>query len=112
MQKIVSGGVRNVHVPRMQSCTDALAITAEYKKVFPHAFPQEEFEMAAIVDIYGERGETVEVKWVGFDKKENTWGDLAKMRDAAAQFVESELRKLVLKQRVRHVVVSAFAIFV
>ena len=39
-------------------------------------------------------------EWVKFDK-ENTWEDLAKMWDAAPDFVKSELRKLGLKGGVR-----------
>ena len=48
--------------------------------------------MAAIVDISNTEngsGFEVEVEWVGFDKEENTWEDLAKIWIAAPQFVES-----------------------
>ena len=41
------------------------------------------------------------MEWVGFDKEANTWEDLAKIWDAAPQFVKSELRKLGLKRGVR-----------
>ena len=41
----------------------------------------------------------MEVEWVGFDK-ENIWEDLAKIWDAAPQFVKSELRKLGFKRGV------------
>ena len=41
----------------------------------------------------------MEVEWVEFDK--NTWEDLAKIWDAAPQFVKSELRKFGLKRGVR-----------
>ena len=81
-----------------------LAITAELKEVFQHAFTQGEFDMAAIVDMLNAEngsGFEVEVAWVGFDQEENTWEDLAKIWDAAPQFVKSELRKLGLKRGVR-----------
>ena len=42
--------------------------------------------MAAIVDISNTEngsGFEVEVEWVGLDKEENTWEDLAKTWDAA-----------------------------
>ena len=52
VQNIVSGEVRDIHVARMRFYADAaLAITAELKEVFQHAFTQGVFEMAAIVDM-------------------------------------------------------------
>ena len=45
----------------------ALAITAELREVFQHAFMQGEFEMAAIVDMANAEngsGFEVEVEWV------------------------------------------------
>ena len=77
----------------------ALAITAELKEVFQHAFTQGEFEMAAIVDMSPAEdgpGFDVEVEWVGFGQEENTWEALSKIWDSAPAFVKSELRKLVL----------------
>ena len=104
VQNIVSGEVRDVHVARMPFYADAaLVITAEPKDIFQHAFRQGEFEMAAIVDTANaENGSGFEMgaEWVKFDK-ENTWEDLAKMWDAAPDFVKSELRKLGLKGGVR-----------
>ena len=58
--------------------------------------------MAAIVNMANSENESgfeVEVEWVEFDK--NTWEDLAKIWDAAPQFVKSELRKFGLKRGVR-----------
>ena len=105
VQNIVSGEVRDVHVARLRFYADsALAITAEVKDVFQHAFTQGEFEMAAIVDMSEAEdgpGFDVEVEWVGFDKSENTWEALSKIWDASPQFVKSELRKLGLKKAVR-----------
>ena len=105
MQNIVSGDVRDVHVARLRFYADrALAVTAELKDVFQHAFTQGEFEMAAIVDMSeaeGGPGYEVEVEWVGFEKSENTWEALSKIWDASPQFVKSELRKLGLSKRVR-----------
>ena len=67
----------------MRFYTDAaLAITAEVKEVFQHAFTQGEFEMAAIVVMANAEdgsGYEVEVEWDGFDKEENTWEDLGKI---------------------------------
>ena len=75
--------------------------------------------MAAIVDMTNAKngsGFEGEVKWVGFDKQESTWEDLAEVWDAAPLFVKSELHKLGLKRGVRtqlkHHVVSSLAIFV
>ena len=72
VQNIVSGDVRDVHVARLRFYADReLAITAELKDVFQHAFTQGEFEMAAIVDMSEAEegpGLDVEVEWVGFDK--------------------------------------------
>ena len=105
VQNIVSGDVRDVHVTRIRFYADsALAITAELKDVFQHAFTQGEFEMAAIVDMSRADegpGFDVEVEWVGFDKSENTWEALSKIWDASPQFVKSELRKLGLTRAVR-----------
>ena len=68
VQNIVSGEVRDVHVAHMRFYADAaLAITAELKEVFQHAFTQGGFEMAAIVDIANVEngsGLEVEVEWV------------------------------------------------
>ena len=103
-------GVQNiVSSSRRPCCLDrsyadaALAFTAELKGVFQHSFTQAEFEIAAIVDMANAEngsGFEVEIVWVGFDKEENTWEDLAKIWDAAPQFVKSELRKLGLKRGV------------
>ena len=105
VQNIVSGDVRDVHVARLRFYADrALAVTAELKDVFQHAFTQGEFEMAAIVDMSEAEegpGYDVEVEWVGFEKSENTWEALSKIWDASPQFVKSELRKLGLSKRVR-----------
>ena len=61
-------GGRDVHVARMRFYVDAaLAITAELREVFQHAFMQGEFEMAAIVDMANAEngsGFEVEVEWV------------------------------------------------
>ena len=101
----MSGEVRDVHVARLRFYADsALTVNADLKDVFQHAFTQGEFEMAAIVDLAeaeDDPGYVVEVEWVGFGKEENTWEDLAKIRDAAPQFVKTELRKLGLKRGVR-----------
>lgn len=43
----------------------------------------------------------MKVGWFDFDKEENTRVALAKMWDAASQFVKSELRKLGIKRSVR-----------
>ena len=68
VQNIVSGEVRDVHVAHMRFYADAaLAITAELKEAFQHAFTQGGFEMAAIVDIANVEngsGLEVEVEWV------------------------------------------------
>ena len=59
--------------------------------------------MAEIVDMANaddRSGFEVGVQWVGFDKEENRWEDLAKIWDTA-QFVKSELRKMGLKWGVR-----------
>ena len=60
--------------------------------------------MAAIVDLAeaeDDVGYVVEVEWVGFSKEENIWEDLAKIRDAAPQFVKTELCKMGLQRDVR-----------
>ena len=60
--------------------------------------------MTTIVDMADAEngfGFDAEVEWVGFDRVQNTWEDLAKIWDAAPQFVKSELRKLGLKRGVR-----------
>ena len=94
-----------MRVTRMRSYADAaLAITSELREVSQHAFTQGGFRIAAIVDTANAQngsGLEVEVEWVGFDKEENTWGDVAKLRDAAPQFVKYELCKLGLKRGVR-----------
>ena len=104
VQHIISGEVRDVRVARMRFYPDAAhTITAELKDIFQHAFTQGEFEMAAIVDMVNAEngsGFEAEVEWAGFDK-ENTWEDLAKIWDAAPQFVKSKLRKLGFKRGVR-----------
>ena len=75
VQEIVSGKVRDIDVARMRFLRGRrFRDTAELKKVFQHAFTQEEFEMAAIVDMANAEngsGFEVEEEWVGFDK-ENT----------------------------------------
>ena len=105
VQNIVSGEVRDVHVARLRFYADAaLAITAEVKEVFQHAFTQGEFEMAAIVDMSPAEdgpGFDVEVEWVGFGQEENTWEALSKIWDSAPAFVKSELRKLGLSRVVK-----------
>ena len=105
VQNIVSGEVRAVHVARLRFYADAaLAITAELKEVFQHAFTQGEFEMAAIVDMSPAEdgpGFDVEVEWVGFGQEENTWEALSKIWDSAPAFVKSELRKLGLSRVVK-----------
>ena len=105
VQNIVMGEVRDVHFARMRFYANAaLAITTELKEDFQHAFTQEEFEMAAFVDMSdaeNRSGFEVEVEWVRFDNEDNTWKDPAKIWHAAPPFVTSELRKLVLKRGVR-----------
>lgn len=82
VQNIVSGEVQDVHVARLRFYADsALAVTSELKEVFQHAFTQDEFEMAAIVDMTEADdgpGFEIEVEWVGFDKSENKWEALSK----------------------------------
>ena len=87
MQNIVSGEGRDVHVARPYFYADAaLAIMAELKEVFQHAFTQGEFEMAAIVDTSPAEdgpGYDVEVEVVCFGEEENTWEALSIFWDSA-----------------------------
>ena len=105
VQNIVSG-----EVSRLPCCSNAFLRRCRSRDhcraegFFQHAFTQGEFEMGAIVDTANSEngsGFEVELEWVGFNKEENTREDLAKIWDAASQFVKSELYKLGLKRGVR-----------
>ena len=112
VQNIVSGEVRDVHVVRMRFYADAaIAITAELKEVFQHAFTQGEVEISTIVDTANAEngsGFEAEIEWVGFDKRRIR--GIAKIWDAAPQFVKSELCKLGLKRGVRTQLKQQYAI--
>ncbi|CAM9914211.1 unnamed protein product [Ectocarpus sp. 13 AM-2016] len=74
VQNIVSGEVRNVHVARLRFDADAaLEITAELKETFQHAFAQDRGYVG------GEDGPgfDVEVEWVRFRQRRQTWEKLS-----------------------------------
>ena len=86
-----------------------LDVSAEVKDVFQHAFNQGQFELSGIVHVAEakDRSVMVLVDGVGFDV-ERTWEPLRKIRDAAPQFVESELKKLRLTRAVKERIQSEY----
>ena len=77
VQNIVTGEVKDVHVVRLRFYADKdLEMTAALKEVLQHAFTQDEFEMAGIVDsLEAEDGQ-------GFDVKVN-WSWIRRRRKFA-----------------------------
>ena len=87
VQNIVTSEVKNEHVVCFRLYADKdLDMTVALKEMFQHAFTQDEFVMARIVNIsQAEDGQGFDIKvdWVRFNEGEKSCEPLATIRDGS-----------------------------